>query len=120
MPWAESDEGDKFLRITNGTGPWQWPVTVASRNGGWWHYEGGAAQFPAGYCDGGLEPPGGFPRSAVRSPFCEQARPRARRRSARPGPDFPPSERSAHARCHSAGTFGGSQPVWAWWPWRQR
>ncbi|MER6619807.1 hypothetical protein [Streptomyces sp. NPDC000931] len=58
---AESDEGDKFLWTTNGTDPRQWPVTVASRNGGWWHYEGGAVQFLAGYCDGGLEPRGASP-----------------------------------------------------------
>ncbi|WP_371103296.1 hypothetical protein [Streptomyces sp. PU_AKi4] len=56
MPWAESDGGDKFLWTTNGTDPRQWPVTVASRNGGRWHYEGGAVQFLAGYCGGGLGP----------------------------------------------------------------
>ncbi|CAM5317473.1 hypothetical protein SALBM135S_06173 [Streptomyces alboniger] len=25
-----------------------------------------------------------------------------------------------YACCQSAGVFGGSQPGWAWWPWRQR
>ncbi|MFD7688118.1 SMI1/KNR4 family protein [Streptomyces sp. NPDC059781] len=56
LPWAESNEGDKLLWTTDGTDPRQWSVTVASRNGGWWHYEGGAVQFLAEYCDGGLEP----------------------------------------------------------------
>ncbi|MFE0450982.1 SMI1/KNR4 family protein [Streptomyces sp. NPDC058914] len=56
LPWAESDEGDKFLWSTSGDDPEQWLVTVASRNGGWWHYEGGAVQFLAEYCDGTLEP----------------------------------------------------------------
>ncbi|MFE9623595.1 SMI1/KNR4 family protein [Streptomyces sp. NPDC006527] len=56
LPWAESDEGDKFLWSTSGDVPEQWLVTVASRNGGWWNYEGGAVQFLAEYCDGTLEP----------------------------------------------------------------
>jgi hypothetical protein len=56
LPWAESNEGDKFLWTTVGDGPQQWPVTIASRNGGWWHYEGGAVQFLAEYCEGTLEP----------------------------------------------------------------
>lgn len=30
------------------------------------------------------------------------------------------SHRAAYSRCQRAGTTGGSQPVWAWWPWMQR
>lgn len=56
LPWAESNEGDKFLWSTTGDSPQQWLVTIASRNGGWWHYQGGAVQFLAEYCDGTLEP----------------------------------------------------------------
>lgn len=56
LPWAESNEGDKFLWSTTGDNPQQWLVTIASRNGGWWHYEGGAVQYLAELCDGTLEP----------------------------------------------------------------
>lgn len=56
LPWAESNEGDKFLWSATGDDPQGWLVTIASRNGGWWHYEGGAVQFLAEYCDGTLEP----------------------------------------------------------------
>ncbi|WP_415947400.1 SMI1/KNR4 family protein [Streptomyces sp. KLOTTS4A1] len=56
LPWAGSNEGDGFLWTTAGDGPWQWPVTIASRNGGWWHYEAGAVQFLTDYCAGTLEP----------------------------------------------------------------
>ncbi|MGW0731177.1 SMI1/KNR4 family protein [Streptomyces sp. NPDC002851] len=57
LPWAESNEGDQLLWTTTGDSPQQWLVTVASRNGGWWHYEGGGAvQFLAELCDGTLEP----------------------------------------------------------------
>ncbi|MTE18979.1 SMI1/KNR4 family protein [Streptomyces sp. TRM43335] len=56
LPWAYSNEGDTFLWNTVGSDPDRWRVTVASRNGGWWHYEGGALQFLAEYCDGTLEP----------------------------------------------------------------
>ena len=56
LPWAESNEGDKFLWSTPGDDPQQRLVTIASRNGGWWHYEGGAVQFLAELCDGTLEP----------------------------------------------------------------
>ncbi|MFB6837579.1 SMI1/KNR4 family protein [Streptomyces sp. NPDC056361] len=56
LPWAESNEGDKFLWSTTGDSPEQWLVTIASRNGGWWHYEGGAVQFLAEYCNGTLDP----------------------------------------------------------------
>jgi hypothetical protein len=56
LPWAESNQGDMFLWTTTGEGPGEWLVTVASRNGEWWHYAGGAVQFLAELCDGTLEP----------------------------------------------------------------
>jgi hypothetical protein len=56
LPWAESDESDKFMWSTSGETPQDWTVTVASRSGGWWHYTGGAVQFLAEYCEGTLEP----------------------------------------------------------------
>ncbi|MCC3770174.1 SMI1/KNR4 family protein [Streptomyces sp. UNOC14_S4] len=55
LPWGESLHGDVFLWTTTGPGPDAWPVTVASRNGGWWHYEGGVVQFLAELLDGSLE-----------------------------------------------------------------
>ncbi|MGK5521004.1 hypothetical protein ACSNN9_16825 [Micromonospora sp. URMC 107] len=56
LPWATSNGGDVFLWTTTGAGPDDWPVTVASRNGGWWHYTGGAVQFLAELIDGTLQP----------------------------------------------------------------
>lgn len=56
LPWAESDEGDKFMWTTAGQTPQEWFVTVAGRGGAWWHYEGGAVQFLAELCDHTLEP----------------------------------------------------------------
>ncbi|MFJ3728928.1 SMI1/KNR4 family protein [Streptomyces sp. NPDC090045] len=56
LPWAESDESDKFMWSTAGASPQEWRVTVAGRGGAWWHYEGGAVQFLAELCDGTLEP----------------------------------------------------------------
>ncbi|MEU2490770.1 SMI1/KNR4 family protein [Streptomyces sp. NPDC007883] len=56
LPWAESNESDKFLWTTAGDTPQDWIVTVASRGGGWWHYAGGAVQFLAEYAGGTLEP----------------------------------------------------------------
>ncbi|MCX4628346.1 hypothetical protein [Streptomyces sp. NBC_01443] len=47
---------DKFLWSTAEGGPQEWLVTVCSRNGPWWHYAGGTAQFLAELCDGTLEP----------------------------------------------------------------
>lgn len=41
LPWATSLQGDFFLWSTSPAGPGEWAVTVASRNGGWWHYTGG-------------------------------------------------------------------------------
>jgi hypothetical protein len=58
LPRAESNEGDMLLWTTTGTTPDNWPVTVASRNGGWWHYAGGAVPFLAELVDGTLEPRG--------------------------------------------------------------
>ncbi|NGN68269.1 SMI1/KNR4 family protein [Streptomyces sp. A7024] len=55
LPWAESNEGDMFLWTTTGPTPQQWRVTVASRNGGWWHYDGSAVQFLTDYCTGTLK-----------------------------------------------------------------
>nr|WP_245730082.1 hypothetical protein [Micromonospora pallida] len=56
LPWAQSNQGDIFLWTTTGPGPDEWPVTVASRNLGWWHYMGGAVQFLAELVDGTLQP----------------------------------------------------------------
>ncbi|MEU9265178.1 SMI1/KNR4 family protein [Streptomyces sp. NPDC048251] len=56
LPWAESLSGDVILWTTTGADPDDWPVTVASRNGGWWHYTGGAVQFIADWARGGLDP----------------------------------------------------------------
>lgn len=56
LPWAESYEGDRFLWSAIESSPQQWRVTIASRSGGWWHYEGGVVQFLAELCDGTLEP----------------------------------------------------------------
>ncbi|MFK0256164.1 hypothetical protein [Streptomyces sp. NPDC090445] len=54
--WGESMEGDRFLWTSVAEGPEHWLVTVCSRNGPWWHYEGGMAQFLAELCAGTLEP----------------------------------------------------------------
>ncbi|MEU2393517.1 SMI1/KNR4 family protein [Streptomyces sp. NPDC007369] len=56
LPWGESAESDKFMWTTVGGTPQEWLVTVASRGGAWWHYEGGMVQFLAELCDGTLEP----------------------------------------------------------------
>ncbi|MEU5308458.1 SMI1/KNR4 family protein [Streptomyces sp. NPDC021562] len=56
LPWAASNEGDIFLWKTGPADPRDWMVTVASRNGGWWHYAGGAVQFLADLVSGALEP----------------------------------------------------------------
>ncbi|MFF4426429.1 hypothetical protein ACFY04_37725 [Streptomyces sp. NPDC001549] len=55
LPWATSNQGDYFLWNNAGSGPDEWTVTVASRNGGWWHYAGGAVQFLADLISGALE-----------------------------------------------------------------
>jgi hypothetical protein len=54
--WGGSNQGDFFLWTTSPTGPEHWTVTVASRNGCWWHYTGGAVQFLADLVSGALEP----------------------------------------------------------------
>jgi hypothetical protein len=56
LQWGGSIEGDLFLWRTSVAGPGDWTVTVASRNGGWWHYAGGVVQFLAELLDGTLEP----------------------------------------------------------------
>ncbi|MEU2249339.1 SMI1/KNR4 family protein [Streptomyces sp. NPDC019224] len=56
LPWASSNQGDLFLWTTGPGGPGDWTVTVASRNGAWWHYTGGAVQFLADLAGGVLEP----------------------------------------------------------------
>ncbi|PWI19347.1 SMI1/KNR4 family protein [Streptomyces sp. Act143] len=56
LPWATSNQGDYFLWTTSPDGPQEWMVTVASRNGAWWHYAGGAVQFLADLVSGVLEP----------------------------------------------------------------
>lgn len=56
LPWAQSNQGDLFLWTTTTAEPDDWPVTVASRNGGWWNYLGGAVQFLAELIDGTLQP----------------------------------------------------------------
>lgn len=56
LPWAVSNQGDYFLWTTRPAGPQEWTVTVASRNGAWWHYTGGAVQFLADLVSGVLDP----------------------------------------------------------------
>ncbi|WP_151772129.1 SMI1/KNR4 family protein [Streptomyces abyssomicinicus] len=56
LPWGESCDSDKFMWSTTGPTPQDWVVTVATRGGAWWHFGGGAVQFLAEYCTGGLEP----------------------------------------------------------------
>ncbi|MEU4356260.1 hypothetical protein [Streptomyces virginiae] len=56
MSWGESKEGDRFFWSVLGDDPGQWPVTICSRNGPWWHYESGMVQFLAELCEGTLEP----------------------------------------------------------------
>ncbi|MEW2418516.1 hypothetical protein AB0953_33215 [Streptomyces sp. NPDC046866] len=56
LSWGASMEGDDFLWSTGAGGPEEWPVTVCSRNGPWWHYDGGMVQFLAELCDGTFEP----------------------------------------------------------------
>ncbi|MGW6984117.1 hypothetical protein ACWGE1_32525 [Streptomyces sp. NPDC054932] len=56
MSWGDSQEGDGFLWSVLGDDPEHWPVTICSRNGPWWHYEGGMVQFLAELCDGTLDP----------------------------------------------------------------
>ncbi|WP_406187180.1 hypothetical protein [Streptomyces sp. NBC_01006] len=56
MPWGDSAEGDRFFWSVLGDDPEHWPVTICSRNGPWWHYEGGMVQFLAELCDGALDP----------------------------------------------------------------
>ncbi len=55
LPWTDTDGGDLFLWITTGE-PDDWTVTVATRGGDWWHYQGGAVQFLAELMDDTLEP----------------------------------------------------------------
>ncbi|MFG2310279.1 SMI1/KNR4 family protein [Streptomyces sp. NPDC048566] len=55
LPWTDTEGGDLFLWMTTGA-PDDWPVTVATRGGEWWHYLGGAVQFLAELMDGTLEP----------------------------------------------------------------
>ncbi|KES06642.1 hypothetical protein BU52_12715 [Streptomyces toyocaensis] len=55
LPWATSNQGDYFLWTTSEAGPDAWTVTVASSNGGWWHYTGGAVQFLADLIGGSLD-----------------------------------------------------------------
>lgn len=56
MSWGDSKEGDSFFWSVLGDDPEQWPVTICSRNGPWWHYEGGVVQFLAELCEGTLDP----------------------------------------------------------------
>ncbi|GAA3893314.1 MULTISPECIES: SMI1/KNR4 family protein [Streptomyces] len=56
LPWSTSSQGDFFLWTTRPSGPQEWTVTVASRNGAWWQYTGGAVQFLADLVSGVLEP----------------------------------------------------------------
>jgi hypothetical protein len=55
LPWATSLQGDFFLWSTSPAGPGEWAITVASRNGGWWHYTGGMVQFLADLVTGAVE-----------------------------------------------------------------
>ncbi|MFD3355685.1 SMI1/KNR4 family protein [Streptomyces fradiae] len=54
LPWATSYQGDYFLWHTREADPDEWTITVASRNGGWWHYAGGAVQFLADLVGGSV------------------------------------------------------------------
>ncbi|KOU57026.1 hypothetical protein ADK61_26650 [Streptomyces sp. XY66] len=56
IPWGDSAEGDQFFWSVLGDDPEHWLVTICSRNGPWWHYEGGMVQFLAEFCAGALEP----------------------------------------------------------------
>ncbi|MFJ9690812.1 SMI1/KNR4 family protein [Kitasatospora sp. NPDC101183] len=56
LPWGGSNQGDFFLWTTSPAGPQEWTVTVASRNGAWWHYAGGLVQFLADLVGGAPEP----------------------------------------------------------------
>ncbi|MGE7384773.1 hypothetical protein ACQKM2_04610 [Streptomyces sp. NPDC004126] len=56
MSWGASKEGDQFFWSVLGDDPEHWPVTICSRNGPWWHYQGGMVQFLAELCDGTLDP----------------------------------------------------------------
>jgi len=56
LPWADSSQGDLFLWVTSGASPHDWPVAVATRDGEWWYYAGGAVQFLAELADGTVEP----------------------------------------------------------------
>ncbi|THA84533.1 hypothetical protein E6U81_11755 [Streptomyces sp. A0592] len=56
MAWADSAEGDRFFWSGLEGDPDHWPVTVWSRNGPWWHYEGGTVQFLAELCGASVEP----------------------------------------------------------------
>ncbi|WP_377267902.1 SMI1/KNR4 family protein [Peterkaempfera sp. SMS 1(5)a] len=55
LPWATSSQGDFFLWGTHPGDTREWTVTVASRNGAWWHYTGGAVQFLADLVSGSVE-----------------------------------------------------------------
>ncbi|GLW56042.1 hypothetical protein [Kitasatospora phosalacinea] len=54
LRWGTTDWGDFLLWSTHGS-PADWTVTVATRGGGWWHYEGGVVQFLMGLVDGSIE-----------------------------------------------------------------
>ncbi|MEU6243375.1 hypothetical protein [Streptomyces sp. NPDC047024] len=56
MSWGSSTEGDHFFWSVLGDDPDHWPVTICSRNGPWWHYEGGTVQFLAELVNGTLDP----------------------------------------------------------------
>ncbi|GHG04590.1 SMI1/KNR4 family protein [Streptomyces filamentosus] len=49
-----TDWGDYFLWSTSGDAA-AWTITVATRGGGWWHYNGGLVQFLSGLVDGSVE-----------------------------------------------------------------
>ncbi|OIK27005.1 SMI1/KNR4 family protein [Streptomyces malaysiense] len=55
FPFNDTVVGDFILWRTVGT-PDDWTVTVANRDGGWWHYSAGVVQFLAELVDGTLEP----------------------------------------------------------------
>jgi hypothetical protein len=49
-----TDWGDYLLWSTKGDAA-AWTITVATRGGGWWHYNGGLVQFLTGLVNGSVE-----------------------------------------------------------------
>ena len=54
LSWGGTDWGDILLWTTREAAA-DWTVTVATRGGGWWHYDGGLVQFLTGLVDGSVD-----------------------------------------------------------------